>query len=167
MDGTLDGCSLFSVYEEGREYPGLCDDRGFMKDPRKYANIPSIYGTKDVGLYLGQTSLDVWLTRRQEMKLNRAEEAVKDYADYYDTQEPQSAPSGEWEEYNVHYLMDGAYLDGMEYIREIVGTCEKCQFQLTTGRGENHRDCRVGNGIHPKNWYCADFEPLEKSDENV
>jgi hypothetical protein len=46
----------------------------------------------------------------------------------------------------------------IEKIYASIGSCETCGFSMSSGRGEDYRDCKKGNGIHKKDWYCADFQ---------
>jgi len=96
--------------------------------------------------------------KRFKMKKNNIEVAIAKQEEYFDKQEPESVPSGEWTGYNINYLQAEAELAGMTCVSDIVGACSKCVYSLSTGKGDTHKDCKIGNGVHVNNWYCADFE---------
>lgn len=76
------------------------------------------------------------------------------------------APSGEWYKYNYEYHAQSCVMDTLYEVAAIVGSCRDCKHQLNTKRGDGYRDCRLGNGVHKKEWYCADFENKRLVDEN-
>jgi hypothetical protein len=56
MDGPMDGCSIFSMYEEDMEYSGIYNDRGFLIDTDKYSNIPFIFAMEEAGMAIPEPS---------------------------------------------------------------------------------------------------------------
>ena len=73
--------------------------------------------------------------------------------DEYDNCETNKAPSGEWDEYNIHYLEVQARWYGMEELANSVGTCAKCAY-FDAGMKDY---CRRLNITCSPDWYCADF----------
>jgi hypothetical protein len=90
--------------------------------------------------------------------VTKLQKLLSDAEEYFNTLETEDAPSGEWEEYNVDWLREEAYVTGIRDAVAAVGSCDTCGFSMSSGRGEDYRDCKKGNGIHKKDWYCADFQ---------
>lgn len=51
---------------------------------------------------------------------------LKKATDDFNKIETESAPSGEWDSYNIHYLVEEARVEGMETIVDKVGKCGNC-----------------------------------------
>jgi len=60
--------------------------------------------------------------------------------------------------HNADLLTEKAYVDGIEAAVTTVGDCETCVFAMNSNKGKDYIDCKNGNGIHKKDWYCADFK---------
>jgi len=61
---------------------------------------------------------------KTDREKNNIVDLLKDYEleyEKYYTSETESAPSGEWEEYNVGYLQNESYCSGMRYALIVLG----------------------------------------------
>lgn len=86
--------------------------------------------------------------------MNKLIELLKVEQDTFDNMETESAPSGEWEEYNYPYMIQEAMVDILEQAIVLVGSCSKCIYF-----DSNMKDyCRRLNITTSSEWYCGDFK---------
>ena len=98
--------------------------------------------------------------------MNEFHKLLNKTVEEFDSAESEPAPSGEWEEYNLHIVRLEARWYGMDDLAEAVGTCGKCEH-----RGDSHIDnycrdnwCSVLNIKMPNDdGYCNHFK--RKTDE--
>lgn len=84
-------------------------------------------------------------------------EIYNDRLAYFETLETESAPSGEWDEYNINWLQEQATVMGMEEIIDVLGSCEECTWNSKTYQGENTCDLMSIAGMK----YCSKFTRKE------
>ncbi len=82
--------------------------------------------------------------------MNKIQKAIKNQEEYVENYETESAPSGEWAEYNWEYLQEEGFLLGMQEISEIVGTCGSCKYFINEKPGI----CTKFNINKNKEGYC-------------
>lgn len=83
----------------------------------------------------------------------------------FDNMEPESAPSGEWAEYNVPYISQENYVFGIESAKSAIGACSLCEY-FDSGMKDY---CRRLNITASPEWYCGDYKEVvsAKDEENV
>ncbi len=96
--------------------------------------------------------------------MNEARKLLKEAEEIYDNTETESAPSGEWAEYNIDYLQAEARWHGMQELVSAIGACAECEY-FDTGMKDY---CRRLNITCSPDWYCGDFkrEEKERKDES-
>ena len=76
--------------------------------------------------------------------------------EYFNNIETEQAPSGEWAEYNINYLVEEAKLEGIEEIIQAVGSCKEC-FYADKTKNKDKIECKLNCVTKDEDWYCADF----------
>ncbi len=89
--------------------------------------------------------------------MNSLQKLLKDAEEDFDNTETESAPSGEWAEYNINFLQKESYLEGIQDTINTIGTCDKCMF-FDSGMKDY---CLRLNITTSSEWYCADLKKIE------
>ncbi len=93
-------------------------------------------------------------------KANKLQKILDTQESYFENIETEQAPSGEWAEYNIHYITEEARTEGMETIVRNVGTCSECKFsqEPKSQKYKGKLACKINHGHRAPEWFCADYE---------
>ncbi len=94
---------------------------------------------------------------------NKIKEVYERYEREYDECETQSAPSGEWDEYNIDFLVAQGAFFAVEEMVETIGTCEGCKYySILNGLDP----CFLKHNPKNKDFYCGDYKIKQEGREN-
>ena len=83
----------------------------------------------------------------------------------FEAMETESAPSGEWAEYNVGWLQSEGFVDGISAAVDAVGTCGQCKHYEFREKVPHHNICTLQSDYRSSDHYCADFDRVTEERE--